>query len=77
MVAVNPENEKNVTYGNGKKVVYMDISQAIYGCIESALRWYELYSEMLDKEGFTINQYEKCVDNEENQRQMMYYSMVR
>ena len=41
----------------------MEILQAIYGCIESALRWYELYSETLEKEGFIINPYDKCVAN--------------
>ena len=41
----------------------MEILQAIYGCIESALRWYELYSETLEKEGFIINAYDRCVAN--------------
>ena len=41
----------------------MEVLQAIYGCIESALRWYELYSETLAKEGFVINPYDKCVAN--------------
>ena len=43
----------------------MEILQAIYGCLESSLRWYELYSETLEKEGFTINPYDKCVANKE------------
>ena len=63
MVKVNPEHAKNVIYEHGKKVLYMEILQAIYGCIESALRWYELYSETLVKEGFKINPYDKCVAN--------------
>ena len=41
----------------------MEILQAIYGCIESALRWYELYSRTLEKEGFKINPYDRCVAN--------------
>ena len=65
MCKVNPEHEKNVIYENGQKVLYMEILQAIYGCIESALRWYELYSETLEKEGFVINPYDKCVANKE------------
>ena len=44
MCKVNPEHAKNVVYENGKKILYMEILMAIYGCIESALRWYELYS---------------------------------
>ena len=41
----------------------MEIIQAIYRCIESALRWYELYSDTLMKEGFEINPYNRCVAN--------------
>ena len=51
MCEVNPENEKNVIYENGKKVLYMEVLQGIYGCIGSALRWYELFTETLVKEG--------------------------
>ena len=65
MCKVNPEHEKNIIYENGQKVLYMEILQAIYGCIESALRWYELYSETLEKEGFVINPYDRCVANKE------------
>ena len=35
MCEVNPELEKNVIYGNGRKVLYMKVLQVIYGCIES------------------------------------------
>ena len=63
MVKVNPEHTKNVVYDLGKKVLYMEILQAIYGCIESLLRWYELYSETLMKEVFKINPYDRCVAN--------------
>ena len=63
MCKVNPEHLKNVVYENGKKVLYMQILQAIYGCIESALRWYELYAQTLEKEGFVINPYDRCVAN--------------
>ena len=41
----------------------MEVLQAIYGCIESALRWYELYSETLCKAGLVIDPYDKCVAN--------------
>ena len=63
MCKVNPERLKNVVYENGKKVSYLEVLQVIYGCIESSLRWYELYSETLSKEGFVINPYDKCVAN--------------
>ena len=44
-------------------MLYLEILQAIYGCIESALWWYKLYSETLCKEGFKINPYDKCVES--------------
>jgi hypothetical protein len=36
---------------------------ALYGMIESALLWYTLYVEVLHKEGFEINPYDRCVAN--------------
>ena len=48
---VNSEHKKNVVYENGRKVLYMEVLQEIYGCIESALKWYELFSKTLVKEG--------------------------
>ena len=63
MCEVNPDFEKYVIYENGVKVLYLIILRALYGCIQSALLWYNLYSSTLVEEGFTINQYDKCVAN--------------
>ena len=66
MCKVNPEHKKNVIYGKGKKVLYIEILMVIYGAIEYALRWYDLYdlySQTLEKEGFIINPYYKYVAN--------------
>ena len=38
MCEVNPEYEQHLGEENGKKVLYVKIICAIYGCIESALR---------------------------------------
>ena len=40
---VNPYHIPNTWDENGKKVLYLSIMKALYGCIESALLWYELY----------------------------------
>ena len=40
MCDVNLAHRPNVRYENGKKVLYLKVLQAIYGCIESALAWY-------------------------------------
>ena len=63
MCEVNPEHIVNVIYENGKKVLYMAILKVIYGCIESALRWYELFSQTLEKESFIINPYDRYIAN--------------
>ena len=67
MCEVNPEYKQHVIYEvkNGKKikVLYVRVLRALYGCLESALLWYKLYSSTLKKLGFKINPYDKCVAN--------------
>jgi hypothetical protein len=63
MCEVNPEYKDDVRFENGKKVLYVQILRALYGMIESALLWYTLYTEVLHKEGFEINPYDRCVAN--------------
>lgn len=63
MCEVNPEFLPDVRYENGKKVLYVQILKALYGMIESALLWYSLYVDVLEKEGFEVNPYDKCVAN--------------
>jgi hypothetical protein len=46
---------------NGTIIVELD--QALYGCIESALLWYKEISSFLASIGFTPNPYEKCILN--------------
>ena len=47
MCEVNPEYEKFVIYENGKKVLYVLILKSVYGMIDSALLWYDLFSTTL------------------------------
>ena len=61
MCEINPEHTKNVVYEKGRKVLYMKIIRGLYGCIEAALQWYKCYTEVLEKEGFILNPYDKCV----------------
>ena len=42
-------------------VLYVKILQAIYGCIESSLLWYKLFTGTLDQMGYKLNAYYKCV----------------
>ena len=63
MCKCDAEYEKYVTYEKGKKVLYMELVKALYGCIMSALLWYETFTGELEKEGFELNPYDPCVAN--------------
>ena len=63
MCRVNPEHSKNIVFEKGKKVLYVKVVRAIYGCIESAMLWYNLYVTTLKDMGFTLNPYDRCVAN--------------
>ena len=58
-------NSKYIPYVkviNGRKVLYLMILRVLYGCIESALLWYNLLCKMLQEMGFVeINPQNKCV----------------
>ena len=63
MCEVNKEYEKYVIYEGKKKVLYLRVYRTLYGCLKSALLWYNLYTNTLNKYGFVLN---SCVrvDNE-------------
>ena len=60
---IDPGMEKFITYENGKRVLYVQLDRALYGCVQLALLWYELYSSTLEKQGFKLNPYDQCVAN--------------
>ena len=37
-----------ISYENGKKVLYMRLLKALYGCMQSALFWYQTFKECLE-----------------------------
>ena len=55
--------KKFVTIENGRKVIYVKLKKALYGCVTSALLWYELFTDTLKKMGFELNEYEPCIAN--------------
>ena len=63
MCDINPEYRKCIIIENGKEVLYVQVLRSIYGCIEAALQWYKCYTEVLEKEGFVLNPYDRCVAN--------------
>ena len=63
MCRVNPEYKDRVIYEGGKKVMYMRVLRSIYGCIEAAMLWYDLYTTKLEDMGFELNPYDVCIAN--------------
>ena len=63
MCDVNPNYIPFVRTEKGKKVLYLQLLKALYGCIESALLWYNCYTNSLNKLGFKINETDKCIAN--------------
>ena len=51
------------TTKNGKKLLYVRLKRALYGCIKSALLWWTMLSEFLIADGFVLNPYDSCVAN--------------
>jgi hypothetical protein len=63
MLELDPGLEDFVAVENGKRVLYMQLTKALYGCVQSALLWYKLFSSTLEGLGFELNPYDLCVAN--------------
>jgi hypothetical protein len=63
MVAANPEKYSAFvhTTKSGKKQLFVELLKALYGCIKSALLWYNLFTSTLKGMGFVLNPYDPCV----------------
>ena len=64
LVQANKIYTKHVhKYPNGKKVIYLQLNKAMYGCLKSARLFWEHLSNYLAKMGFVQNFYNSCVAN--------------
>ena len=63
MCEVNPEHKKNVRVENGVKLLYLHLLKYLYGYVESALLWCDIYAKTLKSHGFLINPYDRCIAN--------------
>jgi hypothetical protein len=63
MCTANSKYTPFVVLEHGKKVLYLQLLKALYGCVRSALLWYDLFSTDLQKMGFKLNPYDLCVGN--------------
>ena len=63
MCQTDPSMKKYVVRGNGVLTLYLRLNKALYGCIQSAMLWYDLFRTTLEKMGFEVNPYDPCVAN--------------
>jgi hypothetical protein len=52
-----------VCYESERKVLYLELLKALYGCVQSALLWCKLFSGTLKGMCFELNPYDTCVAN--------------
>jgi len=55
MCKMNPKYEEYVIMESGRMELYIQLLKSLYGCVVSALLWYELFSVYLKEMGFKIN----------------------
>ena len=60
---IDEKYKKFVVMEGETKVLYVRLNKALYGCVQSALLWYELFSTTLKEMGFELNPYDPCVAN--------------
>ena len=63
MSQLDPDMEKFVVRENGIKTLHLRLNKALYGCIRSAMLWYDLFRTTLEKMGFEVNPYDPYVAN--------------
>ena len=61
MCKMNPKYEEYVILESGRQVLYVLLLKALYGCVVSALLWYELFSGYLKEMGFEINLHDSFI----------------
>jgi hypothetical protein len=63
LCTLNPKHERFVAIENGTEVLYVRLVKALYGCVKSALLWYDLFTSNLKDMGFELNPYDQCIAN--------------
>lgn len=65
MVQANPERYAAFVHitSSGKKLLFVQVMKALYGCIKSAMLWYNMFASTLKGMGFVLNPYDPCVAN--------------
>lgn len=62
IICTNPLYENYVhTTKSGKRLIYVQLTKAMYGCIKAAQLFWENLTTQLKKMGFVINDYSMCM----------------
>ena len=54
-----------VTKENGKRILYVAMSKALYGMLDSAILYYRKFRRNLEENGYEVNPYDPCVANKQ------------
>ena len=63
MCEVDPSFTSFITNKKGRKTRYLQLTKALYGCMQSAFLWYQTFKEYLEQFGFELNPYKPCITN--------------
>ena len=63
MCKVNEKYKEFLIYEKGKPTLCMRLIKALYGCLQSALLWYQTFAQCLEEMGYKLNPYDPCVAN--------------
>ena len=65
LLSINPKKYGPFVHidTHGRKIIYVRLNKALYGCVQSALLWYNNLAATLVNLGFEINPYDPCVAN--------------
>ena len=63
MCKVNLEYIKLIQKENGQNVMHLQMTKALYRCLQLVLLWYNLFHSTLEDMGFVLNKYDPCVAN--------------
>ena len=65
MCDANPGYQKYIVKEFGKDVLYLISQNALYGILQAAIMWCETFTTCLERNGFKINPYNRCVENKD------------
>ena len=66
LICVDPMYASFMTYEGNKKVIYAELTKALYGTVQASYLFWKDVTQFLTKElGFVVNPYDWCVANKD------------